>query len=395
MYCPIGFHTGPGGNPTGIGDYFRALDGVGRPAVLKSVDAYGFCRELAGLAQKSGVPHVIVFRLSGDGVELPDYNLPPEQSANDHWQRILAKLPPEFHQKGDKSHVWLEVINEPDKGHADWLGHFMAALAEQAIPNGYKICGPGWSSGEPEPAQWLEAGWLKYLALCQHHPNQAAISLHEYSYEPDQLRAGFGFKIGRFSQLFAACDQAGLTRPAVHITEWGWAYDDLPGPTEAMSQIADIAKVYAQHPQILGAAIWYLGSGFGGIANKAQKLIEPLKQYALGSEWQGGVSPRPGPSPRPDPIPQPIVGRGRPRVQYDRIYQVVHPSLSQAQAEAVFRVGFAHRRTTGFSFDDAAIGDLDNRTVIIFGCPAGEADNFRNFYATHYPGVRVEFEPAP
>ena len=390
MYCPIGFHTGPGGNPTGIGDYFRALDGAGRPAVLKSVDAYGFCRELAALAQKSGVPHVIVFRLSGEGVELPDYHLPPEQAAHEHWQRILAKLPPEF--AGDKEHVWLEVINEPDKGRADWLGHFMTALAELAIPDGYKICGPGWSSGEPEPEQWLEPGWIKYLVLCQYHPDQAAISIHEYSYEPDQLRAGFGFKIGRFRQLFDACDELGMARPAVLITEWGWAYNDLPDPNPALSQLADIAQMYAQHPQILGAAIWYLGSGFMGIAHKAQKLIGPLTDYAVSEHWQGNIPPRPNPAPKPWPISN---GRGRPRVQYDRTYQVVHPSLSAAQAEAVFRAGLAQRRTTGFSFDDAAVGDLDNRTVIVFGCPAGEEANFRNFYATHYPGVKVAFEPAP
>jgi hypothetical protein len=37
----IGFHTGPGGNPTGIGDYMRALDAAKIPMVLKSVDHYG------------------------------------------------------------------------------------------------------------------------------------------------------------------------------------------------------------------------------------------------------------------------------------------------------------------------------------------------------------------
>jgi hypothetical protein len=33
--------------------------------------------------------------------------------------------------------------------------------------------------------------------------------------------------------------------------------------------------------EVLGAAIWYLGPGFGGIAGHAQKLIAPLTEYAL------------------------------------------------------------------------------------------------------------------
>jgi hypothetical protein len=61
----IGFHTGPAGNPTGIGDYYKRLDAAGRPATVKSVDHYGMCFELANLAEKSGVPHVVTFRLPG------------------------------------------------------------------------------------------------------------------------------------------------------------------------------------------------------------------------------------------------------------------------------------------------------------------------------------------
>ena len=39
--------------------------------------------------------------------------------------------------------------------------------------------------------------------------------------------------------------------------------------------------LYAAYPQISGAAIWYLGGGFGSVADQAQKLIEPLREYSL------------------------------------------------------------------------------------------------------------------
>ena len=41
------------------------------------------------------------------------------------------------------------------------------------------------------------------------------------------------------------------------------------------------AELYADFPEVKGAAIWYLGPGFGGIANQAQRLIDPLTEYSL------------------------------------------------------------------------------------------------------------------
>ncbi len=486
-YCPIGFHTGPGGNPTGIGAYFSALDAAGRPAVLKSVDAYGFCRELAALRQQSGVPHVIVFRMSGGALELPNYDLPARQSADEHWQRIQANLPPEMLQHGDQQHVWLEVMNEPDKNRASWLGRFMVRSAELALRDGFKVCGPGWSTGEPELEHWEKPGWLDYLRLCAQHPDQVAIAIHEYSLNNDDIFNGDGFLVGRFRQLFAVCDNAGIARPNVHITEWGWNAISLPGPDQAMVHTKQAADLYAGYPQVLGAAIWYLGSGFGQIANMAQPLISPVLSYALSDRWNGPVPPEeecrgtprtqyrrvyqllhesvgleqavqifknsitprrtvgwsaddagigdldrrkvnlfdwpaaeqqaisdwyeeyyPGVTIEFRDAPQPsgevTVGlaaptagecRGQPRVQYARVYQVVHESLTRAQAELVFREGFAKRRTTGWSYDDAGIGDLDSRRVVIFGAPFEERDALRDWYTQYYPEVTVSFRPAP
>ncbi len=381
-YCPIGFHTGPGGNPTGIGEYFQKLDAAGRPAVLKSVDAYGFCRELATLRQQSGVPHVIIFRLAGGDLELPDMTLPPDQSAREHWQRIRAALPPEMEQNGDQDHVWLEVMNEPDKNQADWLGRFMVHCGQLALADGFKLCGPGWSTGEPEPEHWREPGWQDYLRLCAANPGRLAIALHEYSLSNDDIMNQGGFLVGRFQQLFAVCDDLGITRPEVLITEWGWNATTLPDPTTAMNHIRQAANLYKQHPQILGAAIWYLGPGFDGIANLTQPLISPVLAYALGPEWDAG---EPGDSPC----------RGTPRVQYSRVYQLIHGNVADAQAIDIFRAGLAQRRTTGWSADDAGIGDLDNRSVDVFHWPNNEQPALTAWYRQHYPGVAVTYRNSP
>ena len=291
----IGFHTGPGGNPTGIGDYFRALDNAGIPAVVKSADNYGPCGELAELAARSGVEHVVVFRLSTSGqnapdvppdrlkhFDIPDYSLSPVEAAAKHWRTTLDRVPPEF----DRDRVWLEPINEVDKNRSNWLGHFAAAIGRRALDEGYKVTLFGWSSGEPEPEHWHTAGMRRYLQMCADHPHRLAVALHEYSLTKDDIGDGFPHKLGRFQQLFAACDAQEIPRPTVHITEWGWEDRRIPGDRrQAMDDIHWAAGLYAAHPQVKGAAIWYLGAGYDGIADRVQRLIAPIKEYTLSARF--------------------------------------------------------------------------------------------------------------
>ena len=79
MYQKIGFLAGVGGNATGIGDYVRACDAAGVPAVVMSNDdVKGVADALALIEAGSQVPHVMVFRVVRDGTEkyaVPDYGM--------------------------------------------------------------------------------------------------------------------------------------------------------------------------------------------------------------------------------------------------------------------------------------------------------------------------------
>ncbi|NJN55760.1 MAG: hypothetical protein HC804_14040 [Anaerolineae bacterium] len=315
----IGFHTAPGGNPTGIGDFFRVLDAAGVPFMIKSVDTYGPVFEASQLARKSGVPHTLVYRMSTTGqghdydFDVPPYKDPkyakdPEAGAELHWQRTRAKLPKEF----DKELTWIEPINEVDREYCDWLGRFAVHIANLAHNEGYKVSLFAWSSGEPEPAGWEEPGMLEYLRLCAKRPSQAAVALHEYSYFVDNIMDGFPYKIGRFKFLFDACDKHGIARPTVHITEWGWTLNDVPPPEKAIKDIEKVGELYGRYPEIKGAAIWYLGPGFGGIANKAQRLILPVQEFAVRHQFEvepDKATSKPNvPSPtQPKPVTPPVV----------------------------------------------------------------------------------------
>lgn len=278
-FVKIGLHTGGGGNRNGLGDWMRILDRAGVPFFLKSVDDSGPLVEAQQIVRASDVPHTLVFRRSGDEYDTPDYDLAPEEAARLHWQLHMEAFPPEL----DPSLIWIETINEVDKNRSEWLARFALETAGLALADGYRWAAFGWASGEPEITDWQAPSMQAFLRLAAANPDRLAIALHEYSYTRDDIAHDYPFKVGRFQRLFQVTDQMGIPRPTVLITEWGWEYQEIPGPGQAMRDIAWAAGMYAPYPEIKGAAIWYLGGGYADLADRVQPLIRPLTHYALGN----------------------------------------------------------------------------------------------------------------
>jgi hypothetical protein len=278
-FAKIGFHVGPGGNRDGLGEWMRRLDAAGVPFFLKSVDDAGPLLEGLRLAEQSGVPHTLVYRTTGDHLDVPDYSLPAAEAARRHWEVHKAAFPPEL----DPGRVWLETINEVDANRSEWLAQFALATAQMAMADGFNWAAFGWASGEPEPADWESPAMLQFLRLAAANPDRLAIALHEYSYTVNEIGHEYPYKVGRFQQLFEVADRHGLPRPTVLITEWGWEYQNVPPVDQAMADIVWAANLYAPYPEIRGAAIWYLGPGFADIADQTQRLIGPVTDYTLGN----------------------------------------------------------------------------------------------------------------
>jgi len=276
----IGFHVGVSGNSRGLEDWMRALDAAGVPFFLKSVDNAQPILLGQELMKASGVPHVLVFRKrAGDEYDwdVPNYDLPPQQAAEIHWQMHRDNFPPEL----DPSLVWVETINEVDRTRSEWLAEFAMATANMAIRDGFNWAAFGFSSGEPEPEHWQGPKMLEFLRFAGSNPDRVAIALHEYSYLRDDIGDAYPYKVGRFQELLRIVDSYGIPRPTILITEWGWTYETVPSRKDAIKDIAWASSLYAQYPSVKGAAIWYLGSGFGRIADQTQKLIRPVTEYAL------------------------------------------------------------------------------------------------------------------
>lgn len=109
--------------------------------------------------------------------------------------------------------------------------------------------------------------------------------------------------------------------------------------------------------------------------------------------------PRPGtapPEPEPDPPEENGECRGTPRVQYGRHYYLIDSSVPDHLAVEIFEEAYQEkRRTVGWSFDDAGIGDLDHREVTILGAPEEKRDLYTGWFAEHYPGVQVDYKDVP
>ena len=219
----------------------------------------------------------LLYRKSGLGYDIPNYNATPVAAAEAHWILHRNEFPPEL----DPSLVWIETVNEVDRFRSEWLGEFALETAKLAIADGFKWAAFGWASGTPEPEHWESPAMLDFLRFAGNNPDNVAIALHEYSYIVDDIGSGYPFLLGRFQELFNISDRNSIKRPTVLITEWGWEYQTVPEPAKALSDIRWASWLYAGYPQVKGAAIWYLGGSFGEIANQAQRLIAPVQEYSL------------------------------------------------------------------------------------------------------------------
>ncbi len=275
-YNKIGFHAGDRGRWHGLVDMMTALDAAGIPFYLKSTDNAEPLYIAQELMRQSGVPHTLVYRRVSGVDNVPNYNVAPADAARYHWEQHKAIFPPEL----DPQYIWVETINEVDKNRHEWLADFAYETAQLTLRDGFRWAAFGWSSGEPEPEHWETTAMLRFLRLAAQHPDRLAIALHEYSYQVEDIGNIYPYLVGRFQFLFDVCDRHSIPRPTVLITEWGWTYDSVPEPEQALRDIAWASWLYAAYPQVKGAAIWYLGDTPGTIEDKTAELIQPLTDYS-------------------------------------------------------------------------------------------------------------------
>jgi hypothetical protein len=287
-YNKIGFHVTFLEDREELDPYMERLDAEGVPFFLKSVDNAEPLFKAQELMKASGVPHTLVYRSTQ--YDVPDYDMAPILAAEAYWELEKAIWPPEL----DPDLVWFETMNELDKGRSEWLAQFALRTAQLALRDGYRWAAFGWASGEPEPADWESPAMLELLRLIGENPDRLAIALHEYSYTTDDIGDDYPHKIGRFLDLFRVADEHGIPRPTVLITEFGWAYNNIPPEPLAMEDVAWAARLYGAYPQVLGAAIWNIGrldDQLLPLNDQMQELIDNMLAISLDSYFSAPLPP--------------------------------------------------------------------------------------------------------
>jgi murein DD-endopeptidase MepM/ murein hydrolase activator NlpD len=388
-----GFHTGAAGSRTdGIGKFLNDVDAVGVPFLAYCVGGTASLMDAQQIMKRSSVPHNAIFRQdrfphNQGGGDVPDYNKPPKQAAQEQWESHVARWPKEL----DPALIWGETVNELRKEveWADWIGEFCYETGLLALRDARKWCGPGYSAGTPDEGAWETPGMLKFLRLCAEHPDQVAVALHEYSLEPEEIWHNEGYHIGRFEQLIEVCERRKIKPPTIFFTEWGWGERAIPkSKSAALNQIMEVGELYAKYPSIKGAAIWALDGGWGGLAEQVHALMEPLTDLLTNVRYEDVTAVEPTPT---EPT-APVEGYpGAPREQYKRRYLVAPPDATLEEWLELAKVAYAKRTTMGGSYDDAGVGALTDKTAVLYDILPERQQEFRDWYAQHYPGTKVEF----
>lgn len=333
----LGIHkNGTGGQVGNLGGYIERLGTAGKQFFVVSPEDAA----LANLVVKVG--GIAVFRKTAWGAE-PDYHLSPLAAAQKRWTLIKATMPPELDRR-----VWLQYTIEPDKERANWVLQFAYHLSVLANAEGWRVCGPNWSTGTPEIDAWESEGGLLFLRYCAKNRDKCALAIHEYSLDANDIQSVAPWLVGRFQFVLDVCDDHGISHPRILITEFGWAYNDCPDPAEAMRQLTEGRTLgngeYLPAPvELYGdipIALWTVGTWQQGpsLPGKLAPILVPLTEYMLAHGTSVAESEE----------------KDMPGLNYKSIVILLPQNATLDHILQVRRDEYANRRTITQSLDEAA-----------------------------------------
>ena len=348
-------HLDPTGGATGFGDAQRTIASAGVDLVALAVDTYGPLHETLAIADQYGVGATIVWRPNAVGnqygfnFDVPgnNYSMPVTEAAHKHYEMMNLVTPPEM----DTVRAWRLYFNEPDKNQLPYIAKVSKLIAEKHIADGTRAVFMGLNAGEPEPAQWDDPAVIDFLRYVTQHPQQLAISLHEYSFSTN-IQSEYPWLVGRFQKLQEACVRNGIdwNRLTIIVGEFGHGRDQgtFPGVNQAMNDIGWAAQLYGVHNNIRLVAFW-LVSNNQEWGNLGQQTVPMIPQIA-----QAIVANKPYPTYNPGTIepPQPP-SDCVPREDYKAVVDLVPQDVTRAEFNEVVNVILPTKGTITHSHNDA------------------------------------------
>lgn len=289
VFSKIHFH----GVNTGIGDYARTLDAAGIPISTVSLANAGWAAEVAAMRRASGVPHQIVIRWPETGARGDDLPLDhlldsdPQEAAGELYSdlRPILEGATELHEYKDI--IYVQPTNEVSTLDHDpfKVGRFMAELAALLNLDGWRAAIGAWNAGQPEREDWHTGGMRELLGYLQLNPQNVMV-FHEGktaagASPEDPIEEFVPHMVGRFRWMLEEARAQGFRPPNVIITEWAWAFNDMPDHEQAMADVRWLAEDLARTPEAKGCCLWNLERGQGSLPDKLLALMPAVQTYNL------------------------------------------------------------------------------------------------------------------
>lgn len=91
---------------------------------------------------------------------------------------------------------------------------------------------------------------------------------------------------------------------------------------------------------------------------------------------------------------KPLAVNDDPRVQYARTMWYVPDHVTDQVRETVYKTAALQRISATSSADDAAIGDLVDKTVVVWNVPVMDHPLYLHWFGQHYPATKIRFAEA-
>jgi len=371
------------GPRNGFGDFLSRIRGANQLLTLvKCVDDFGAAYE----AKQHNSITITIGRLNGiydengnwrDLQAFEPRDWPSAQAAADaYFSLVRARW---------SLNPWIDVwetFNE-FSAHWAWQADFYIRMMELAEANGHTLALYACSTGNPpRPADDGGAAYAAILSACRRAQQGGHfLALHEYGLA-GTLRGTQPDLALRYRGLATYLLERDAMIPII-ISEAGQnAGYQFIGTQQFIDDFAWYDSELMRDAYVVGAAAWTLGKWEEA---NFQDALPALTDYII-------THPTPVEPPPPPPPPDPEPCRGLPRTDYERVYYVIPPDATESRAAEIFRIGWTEsKRTVGGSYDDAGIGDLPVKVAVLWDIPVEQRQIYLDWYATHYPGVRVEF----
>ena len=295
---------------------------------------------------------------------------------------------------------WHDPLNEPVPGtpaQAQWLNTWMLTALNIAHDNGFRLALFSFATGSPDYDLWQ----FFIPALQLGHTFNAILSLHAYDDDGLITRRADGSLTERsldrglrYRRIRSALPPDARLPIVISEASSGNGYDTTLRGQPWVDDMGRYDVEVQRDTDLLAACAFQLG----GTESNLQPILGIYGDYIATHPSSPPDNPPAEELPTDDgdgESPLAASQRGKPRLEYARVVYLPDGGTEDQQRSVFDQMLRDHVGEYSVSFDSAMMGDLNQRTVHVFGPGETRQAAIVDFRDKSYPGVNVIFKPWP